>query len=161
MKTYYIEGFGIFPIAGITTTPPMNFNQSICNYTQEGRKLIHNNLQFIDYEVLRYLIENPVQNQTTEYNDNRISLYVGQNGLCVITGEFLEIGNMEVHHKIPKSQQGTDEYKNLIYVKYNIHKLIHSTKPDTIQKYLNKENLDKKALKKLNVLRKKVGNHII
>lgn len=139
----------------------MNFNQNICNYTQEGRKLIHNNLQFIDYEVLRYLIENPVQNQTTEYNDNRISLYVGQNGLCVITGEFLEIGNMEVHHKIPKSQQGTDEYKNLIYVKYNIHKLIHSTKPDTIQKYLNKENLDKKALKKLNVLRKKVGNHII
>lgn len=44
MKTYFIGGIGIFPVAGIRTKPPMNFSQNICNYTIEGRKIIHKNL---------------------------------------------------------------------------------------------------------------------
>lgn len=45
IKTYFIGGIGIFPIAGIRTKPPMNFTQDICNYTDKGRKIIHKNLQ--------------------------------------------------------------------------------------------------------------------
>lgn len=161
LKTYYVGGFGIFPIAGIITKPPMNFKQGICNYTHEGRKLIHKNLQSINYSILKHLMKNPIPNQTTELNDNRISLYVGQNGKCGITGKVLEVNDMEVHHKKPKKLGGNDKYNNLIYISYNIHKLVHATEAETINKYLSIEKLNEKALQKLNVLRKKVGNHTI
>ena len=72
--------------------------------------------QEIFWKILRYLRDNPVKSQTAEYNDNRISLYSGQLGLCAITKLPLEIEEMEVHHKKPRSKGGTDEYKNLIYV---------------------------------------------
>lgn len=41
------------------------------------------------------------------------------------------------------------------------NKLIHSTEKEIIDKYIKMENLDKKALNKINLLRKKVGNHVI
>lgn len=50
---------------------------------------------------------------------------------------------------------------NLLYVTYNIHKLIHSTEKDIIYKYIEMGNLDKKALNRLSLLGKKVGNHVI
>jgi RNA-directed DNA polymerase len=68
---------------------------------------------------------------------------------------------MEVHHKMPKTLGGADDYPNLLYVTYNIHKLIHATEKETIEKYIKMESLDKKAMKKLNLLREKVGNYII
>lgn len=42
-----------------------------------------------------------------------------------------------------------------------MHKLIHSTEKEIIDKYIRMEVLDKKALNKLNLLGKKVGNHVI
>lgn len=68
---------------------------------------------------------------------------------------------MEIHHKIPKILGGKDDYSNLLYVTYSVHKLIHSTEKEIIDKYIRIENLDEKALKKINLLRKKVGNHVI
>lgn len=100
IKIYFIGTVGIFPIAGIKTKPPMNFTQDICNYTIKGRKIIHNNLRYIDNNILKYLMENPIINQSTEYDDNRISLYVGQNGKCGITGKKLELNHMEVEEFI-------------------------------------------------------------
>ncbi|WP_143328967.1 HNH endonuclease signature motif containing protein [Clostridium puniceum] len=44
-------------------------------------------------------------------------MYIAQNGKCSVTGEILEIGNMECHHKKPKELGGKDEYKNLTFVK--------------------------------------------
>ena len=104
---------------------------------------------------------NQYDEKSVEFNDNKISLIAGQNGLCAVTGEALKIGSMECHHKIPKSLGGTDEYKNLVWVSTQIHKLIHSTNLDTIAKYLNVLNLDNKGLKKVNSLRKLVGNSVI
>ena len=65
---------------------------------------------------------------------------------------------MQCHHKLPKSQGGTDTYKNLIWVNEDIHKLIHATKEETINKYLHKLKLNEKSLEKLNSLREQVGN---
>ncbi|WVX84314.1 HNH endonuclease signature motif containing protein [Niallia oryzisoli] len=65
---------------------------------------------------------------------------------------------MEVHHKIPRSQGGSDEYKNLIFIRLDVHRLIHSTQEATVKKYLQKLNLDSDALDKINKLRKLVGN---
>jgi uncharacterized protein YneR len=160
-KKWYIAGLILFPIAGIKTSNAMNFKQEICNYTEEGRKRIHDNLREINHKILHYIMENPVQGQTTEYNDNRISLYVAQNGKCSVTGEILEIGNMECHHKKPKELGGKDEYKNLTFVLKDVYKLIHAVEIEIIEKYKIILNLDEISLEKLNKLRSKVGNCII
>lgn len=154
----YIREIAIYPIWGIKTKPPMNFTQEICNYTEKGRTLIHKKLQNVSMRTLKYIMENPIPNRSLEYNDNRISLYVGQNGLCPISKEILMIGNMECHHKTPLSNGGSDEYSNLILVCSNVHKLIHAKENETINKYLEKLTLTTKSKKDLNKLRILAGN---
>ena len=150
--------YAILPIQSITNKPPMNFNNDICNYTESGRKLIHQELETISWKILRYLRDNPVKSQTAEYNDNRISLYSGQLGLCAITKLPLEIEEMEVHHKKPRSKGGTDEYKNLIYVNTYVHRLIHCTSENTEKRLMEKLKLTSEMIKKVNSLRKLCGS---
>ncbi|WP_294162211.1 group II intron reverse transcriptase/maturase [uncultured Clostridium sp.] len=160
-KTYSIENITLFPIHGIKTKPPMNFKREICNYTKTGRAIIHSKSIKFDKEILRFIMNNPILGQSNEYNDNRISLYVGQGGLCAITKQILEIGEMETHHKLPKSMGGTDDYQNLMFITANVHKLIHAKSEETIYKYLNLIKPNEKALKLINKFRVKTGNCII
>lgn len=103
-------------------------------------------------------MRNPVQGQTLEYNDNRISLFVGQYGKCGVTGRPLSVGQMDCHHKTPKRLGGTDKYSNMVLVDSDIHRLIHASEEQTIALYLSKLSLRKPALQKLNRLRILVGN---
>ena len=112
-------------------------------------------------EILYYIMENPPKEASVELADNRISLYSAQYGNCFVTGEKLEIGEMEVHHKLPKELGGTDEYRNLVWVTYNVHKLIHVTEQATIERYLTTVNPNKEMFEKLNKLRTQAGNCVI
>lgn len=159
----YVSKVPLYPIYGVKVSMTKNFNQQVCNYTDIGRMLVHMELSKDYSSTLRYLLKNGSDNNTVEFNDNKISLFVGQRGLCGITKTPLTIGDMEVHHIIPKHLGGTDEYANLIFINSSVHKLIHATTPSTIDKYYNKisKYLDKNSIKKLNTLRTKVGNNII
>lgn len=107
-------------------------------------------------EIKLKLLRQPLYGRSIEYADNRISLYSAQKGMCAVTGEkFSTTDQIHCHHKIPKSRGGTDEYGNLILVTATAHKLIHATNTDTIQNYLQACKPD---IKKLNVLRKLIGN---
>lgn len=155
----YISGMAVFPIYGVKFHKPMNFVLQVSDYTKKGRELIHSNLKFINTATVNYLLENYIPNRSVAYNDNRISLYVAQKGLCSVTQEELQIGYMECHHKIPVSMGGTDDYKNLTFVTTDVHKLIHATEEAVIDKYLKLLKLDDKALKKINTFRRQVGNY--
>lgn len=157
-RVIYINKIALYPISLIDTKPPMCFSQDICNYTPQGRAKIHKNLTTANKSILKYIMKNPITSEDEEFNDNRISLYVGQAGKCGISGKTLEIGQMQVHHKKPKSKGGGNEYSNLIYVTTDIHKLIHSTINETIKKYLQKLKLTNEQMQRLNKLRKLVGN---
>lgn len=157
----YITRVPVFPIHKIKFSAPKYFKQEICNYTEEGRSLIHDKLQSINPKVLQYLMDNCSEFQSTEFNDNRISLYVGQRGKCYVTGEALNISKMEVHHRRPKKDGGTDEYKNLVFVTSDIHKLIHATNYDVINEYMFKLKTTNIDYKRLNKLRDLVGNYEI
>ena len=110
-------------------------------------------------EVKAKLIRQPLYDRSIEYADNRISLYSVQKGKCAVTGEsFTSTAEIHCHHKIPKSQGGTDEYSNLILVTVTIHRLIHTIDTETIKNYLKTCKPD---MKKLNVLRELVGNTIL
>lgn len=161
IKTFNIAGIKMFPIAGIRTKPPNNFKDEICNYTKEGRLAIHRNLSNVNMNIVKYLMKNPIEDESVEYNDNRISVYIAQYGKCKVTDEILQIGNMHCHHIKPKHRGGTDSYRNLIFVTEDVHRLIHAKTENTIQKYLSKVKPDDHQLEVINELRGKAGrNHI-
>jgi len=102
---------------------------------------------------MHFLMRNPVQHQSTAYNDNRISLFCSQFGKCAVTGAKLEIGDIHCHHILPKEFGGTDIYSNLVIVSIDVHRLVHATNPETIRKYWVNLQLNSKQLKTLNKFR--------
>ncbi len=141
----FIADEPIYPIGYVRHKIPMNMSGKAQMETVDGLKL--------------KLLRQPLYDKSIEYADNRISLYSAQKGLCAITGEkFMSTDQIHCHHKIPKSQGGTDDYENLILVTATAHKLIHATNINTIQKYLQ---ACKPNFKKLNVLRQIIGNTIL
>ena len=103
--------------------------------------------------MLRYLLKHPVKDRSVEYNDNRISLFFGQYGRCVVTGESLAEWQIHCHHKKPRTIGGGDEYANLVIVSMDIHKLIHATNEATVGVYRQRLNLKNSQLAKVNRLR--------
>lgn len=150
----FVNGYALVPIGYVQKRNPMMKRRNTNSYTPEGRKAIHSELgKNIDKSVMHYLMRNPIPYRSTAFNDNRISLYCAQFGKCAVTGEKLKIGDIHCHHKVPKHLGGTDEYKNLVIVSEAVHRLIHSTNPAIIRKYLDTLNLDAKQLKKLDKFR--------
>jgi RNA-directed DNA polymerase len=152
-KIYYIYGIPIFYLGGIKFKPPPIFNPKICNYTEMGREEIHQKLTFVDTKIIRYLMENPDNKRSAEYNDNRISLYSSQLGKCAITGTKLEIDEMVCYNKLPINKGGTDYFNNLIYISQIAESLIKekdSSKYEELKTFLN---LNKNQLAKVEKLR--------
>lgn len=162
-KLRFICESPLLPIGYVQTKNPMYKKKKICKYTAEGREEIHQNLKFDEtvITVLHMLARAYIPNRSVEYMDNRVSLYAAQYGKCAVTGKVLWIDEIHCHHKKPVSQGGTDEYKNLVIVHIDIHKLIHATQPETIHTYLNKIKPNKSQLEKINKLRILAGNSAI
>lgn len=106
-------------------------------------------------------MENPNPKASIEFNDNLLSLYSAQKGKCRICGQNLELADIYCHHIIPKEDGGTDEYRNLIIIHTDIHKLIHSTNVNEITKLIEKFNLSETQINKLNKYRKKLKIELV
>ncbi|OUO28449.1 group II intron reverse transcriptase/maturase [Eubacterium sp. An3] len=151
-----MTGIPIYPIGYVQTKAPSNFKRGKTPYTEEGRKMMHKDLS-INTTLMHELMKQTVHG-SIEYADNRISLFSAQHGKCAITGvEFRDVNEIHCHHKIPKSQGGTDEYQNLMLVLNEVHILLHATSNETIQKYSELLQLDPKQKVKLNKYRKLIG----
>ncbi len=119
----YLADEPIYPIGYVQHKIPMDRSSKI-------------SIKPVD-EIKLKLLRQQLYGRSMEYTDNRISLYLAQKGQCAVTGEkFVSTEEIHCHHKIPKSQGGTDNYQNLILVTATVHKLIHATNDETIQKYL-------------------------
>ena len=151
----------LLPIGYIQHHPPIHKKKSVNKYTADGRAEIHKNLESVDMTILHILMRNPNMSASAEYNDNRISLYVAQQGKCSVTKERLSLEDIHCHHKLPKSLGGGDDYANLIILHERIHRLVHATQEETISAIMQTVQLDKRQLDKLNKLRKSVGNEAI
>ena len=151
----------LLPIGYIQHHPPIHKKKSVNKYTADGRAEIHKNLESVDMTILHILMRNPNMSASAEYNDNRISLYVAQQGKCSVTKERLSLEDIHCHHKLPRSLGGGDDYANLIILHERIHRLVHATQEETISAIMQTVQLDKRQLDKLNKLRKSVGNEAI
>jgi RNA-directed DNA polymerase len=148
----YVDGYPIVPIAFIQTRNAMHMKRGTCNYTEEGRALIHKPLG-VDLFILKALMLEDMKHYAVEYMDNRISLYAAQYGKCAVTGKRLSKDEIHCHHKTPKCFGGDDRYENLVIVHSDVHVLIHAKSQEAIEKYMCIVQPTKEQLKKLNKLR--------
>ena len=158
---YYMKR-PILPIGDTKARNPMQKRRAVNKYTVEGQKLIHKNLAITDTE-LEILRNAPLRDNrmtTVAMSDNRIALYIAQKGKCPISQQEL-LYNQHLHHKKPWSESHDDSYKNLVLITTEVHKLIHATVQETIDKYLAIFKLDTAHMEKLNQLRKLAGNPAI
>ncbi|CAH2463011.1 MULTISPECIES: group II intron reverse transcriptase/maturase [Bacillus cereus group] len=160
-KIFSVQEAPLLPVTGVHHKNPWNFSQSICNYTRAGRSKVHKGLKAIPRDVLTQVMNTYSKNRSIEYNDNRISKYIAQYGRCYVTGEPIGVDRVHCHHVIPRAEDGSDKYSNLVIIDIFVHRLIHITSVDKIAKYLRYFNLNKKQLDKLNSLRKASGNEPI
>lgn len=150
----YYCGYALIPISYIKTKPPMQFKILTCDYTEEGRKLVHDYLKMTLSSRIADMMRIFVTDETVEYNDNRISLFAAQNGQCAVTKQILKAFNFHCHHKIPRKLGGDDSYQNLIIVTVAVHRLIHATSQDIIIKLIRENAINAEQITKINKLRK-------
>jgi hypothetical protein len=143
----------LIPIGYVQHKNPMWKRASVNKYTAAGRAEIHKSLKGIDMGILRYLMRNPIQNRSIEYNDNRISHYPGQMGKCAVTGRRLLVEEIHCHHKTPLRLGGGDSYANLTIIHADVHRLIHAVEGPTIQALLSNLQLTEYQLERVNNLR--------
>ena len=104
------------------------------------------------------LMQQPLNDRSIEYSDNRISLFSAQWGKCAVTGkDFKTTEDIHCHHIKPKKMGGNDSYNNLTLVLDLVHKLIHATNNEVITRYMTMLDLDKRQLAKLNQFRQSAG----
>jgi len=113
----------------------------------------------INFEIIRYLMENAYKWESIEFADNMLSRYIAQKGNCAVTHKPLRLHNMECHHIKPRQggQKEDNSYRNLVILCTEVHRLITATRKETIEKYVQMLNLDEKQLAKINKFRKLAG----
>ena len=160
-KPISICKINIYPLAGVKFKIPRLMKMIASRYTILGRFHIHKDLEDELKESIKFLINNPLKNESIQKNDNKISLFVAQKGLCYVSKENLNITDMAIRNIVPKENGGTDKYHNLVLVNKEISCFINETDELKINEYKERIKLDRKALNKINKLRKLVGNSMV
>lgn len=67
---------------------------------------------------------------TIDHYSSRLIAYLPglrlkQHNKCFVTGEILESGNFDIHHKIPTYLGGKDDDLNLVLIKRSVHQALH------------------------------------
>lgn len=151
----------LLPITGVHHKSPMNFSQDITSYTAEGRKKIHHNLETVTRTQFEALAKSRDPNEIIEFNDNRISAFVVQQGTCYITGQKLNVQDMQCFRKKPLSKGGTDKHSNIAFVEGRVFKLIFCNTVNEAKSMLNELKLDDVRKNRLNRIRQNYGYQTI
>ncbi|MGN0735634.1 MAG: group II intron reverse transcriptase/maturase [Anaerovoracaceae bacterium] len=126
-KIFCIGNKPLLPVTGVKRFNPMNFSQTVCDFTEEGRKKIHENLKHLhsrDFEML-YRVRD--SQKTIDFNDNLISAYVMQDGLCYFTHKRLNLDNSIAIYKNPKAVE-LNAHTNICIIDKSFHKTLSFTK---------------------------------
>lgn len=147
----------LLPITAIRHRSPMNFSQDTTNYTAKGRERIHNNLEKVTELEFEALARGRDPNESVEFNDNRISAFVVQQGNCYITGQKLNANDMKCFRKIPLSQGGTNKHGNIAFVEPRVFNLIFNDNINEAKIQLATLKLEESKRNRLNKIRRNYG----
>lgn len=157
-KTWKLCEIPLIPICDVQYKTNKAFKQTKCNYTVEGRKELNYEKLFISDE-LESIRNESIKNENIKLHDNKISKFSMQKGLCEVSKIKLTEGNREIHHKTPRCLGGSDNFSNICWLNYKVHKLIHIENEDLINQYFQEVIKDSKEekdiiIKRINKLRK-------
>ena len=147
----------LLPITAVRHKSPMNFSQDTTNYTAKGREKIHSNLEKVSELEFEALARGRDPNESVEFNDNRISAFVVQQGNCYITGQKLNANDMKCIRKIPLIQGGTNKHGNIAFVEPRVFNLIFNDNINEAKIQLAKLKLEESKRNRLNKIRRNYG----
>ena len=147
----------LLPITAVRHRSPMNFSQDTTNYTAKGREKIHSNLEKVTELEFEALARGRDPNESVEFNDNRISAFVVQQGNCYITGQKLNANDMKCFRKMPLIQGGTNKHGNIAFVEPRVFNLIFNDNINEAKIQLAKLKLEESKRNRLNKIRRNYG----
>lgn len=153
-KTYMLDDYILHNLTNHGYKVVQNYNQKTNIFNQEGRTYIRKLKGDVLSEIHKIVKYSQDIQRSTEYIDNRIAKYSMQKGLCPITKLFLRAEDFHCHHIIPKELGGTDEFKNLVVVHKDIHKLIHAENEEIINNIKAELKLNVEQVEKVNLYRR-------
>ena len=159
-KIVMIADNPLLPIQGVQHKNPMNFSQDICNFTKQGRNKVHEDVVVVTKEEIRALLENENPADSVEFNDNRISAYIAQQGNCYVMNRRGTPSTLICIHKSDKGDN-LDRYSNLAFVEIPIAKAILTESADEAKSLLKGYVLNSQQKKKLNRIRTNYGYQTI
>ena len=146
----------LVPLAYVQFKIPMRKSRKINPYTSEGRAEIHDNLR-VDVNSMLWLMRHPIPTESVRYNDNRISLYAGQDGKCAITGKKLDVQTCFCYRKTNDCKKGKDNYQNLLLLSLQGLAIVSSEDMMSVVALVKEYSLNAKVITKVNKLRATAG----
>ena len=155
-KIIMIADTPLLPINGVKHKNPLNFSQDICNFTEHGRSRIHEEIALVTKGEIRILLEYKDTTKSVEFNDNRISVFIAQQGNCYITNRRHSPTDMVCIYK-NITETDRDKYQNLVFVEIPISKAILTESVEQAKMWLMNYGLSSQQKKKLNKIRANYG----
>lgn len=146
----------LVPLAYVQFKIPMRKSRKINPYTPEGRAEIHDNLR-IDVNSMLWLMRHPIPTESVRYNDNRVSLYAGQDGKCAITGKKLDVQTCICYRKTNNCKKGNYSYQNLLLLSLQGLAIVSSEDMMSVAALVKEYSLNAKVITKVNKLRATAG----
>ena len=146
----------LVPLAYVQFKIPMRKSRKINPYTPKGRAEIHDNLR-IDVNSMLWLMGHPIPTESVRYNDNRVSLYAGQDGKCAITGKKLDVQTCICYRKTNDCKKDNDSYQNLLLLSLQGLAIVNSEDMMSVVALVKEYSLNAKVITKVNKLRATAG----
>lgn len=146
----------LVPLAYVQFKIPMRKSRKINPYTSEGRAEIHDNLR-VDVNSMLWLMRHPISTESVRYNDNRVSLYAGQDGKCAITGKKLDVQTCICYRKTNNCKKGNGNYQNLLLLSLQGLAIVSSEDMMSVVALVKEYSLNAKVITKVNKLRATAG----
>ena len=146
----------LVPLAYVQFKIPMRKSRKINPYTSEGRAEIHDNLR-VDVNSMLWLMRHPIPTESVRYNDNRVSLYAGQDGKCAITGKKLDVQTCICYRKTNNCKKDNDSYQNLLLLSLQGLAIVSSEDMMSVVALVKEYSLNAKVITKVNKLRATAG----
>ena len=159
-KIIMIADTPLLPINGVKHKNPLNFSQDICNFTEHGRSRIHEEIALVTKGEIRILLEYKDTTRSVEFNDNRISVFIAQQGNCYITNRRHSPTDMVCIYK-NITETDRDKYQNLVFVEIPISKAILTESVQQAKMWLMNYGLSSQQKRKLNKIRANYGYQAI
>ena len=159
-KIIMIADTPLLPINGVKHKNPLNFSQDICNFTEHGRSKIHEEIALVTKGEIRILLEYKDTTKSVEFNDNRISVFIAQQGNCYITNRRHSPTDMVCIYK-NITETDRDKYQNLVFVEIPISKAVLTESVQQAKMWLMNYGLSSQQKKKLNKIRANYGYQAI